>query len=421
MGKLKINGVVKESQDITYDEMVLLCDDFVKRKHRIPINCDFNVNQNLPGVKVFEKLLKEQNINRDEFMKKYSEYKIINFESSNYDDYVEKYKLYSHKEGHPINAKQLKNYNLPTSNWFIIHNINPEVTSWNSFVRWCGYKENNNVSKETAERILKEYDNNTDRPLTQSDLCKVGLSKTTIIKYWGSFSQCKQSLGLKLTPINYSKKTFDDYKERLDNVIQDYKNQGKLQITWNDILHNKYGGFSYDSLKNAFKLKNINVVNYIQDNGLTFWKSGKGKERYYMFPDGESTASSYEYDLSSFLKDFNFIYDRDYTRNCLYKNIIKIDIKNKIDCDYLFYNTFVVEIAGLLTNKNNDWQTCKCKSQREKDYQNKMILKERLLKENNVPFLFLFPEDFQEDSSYQPKIIEFILSNLHKYQLLKKD
>ena len=117
----------------------------------------------------------------------------------------------------------------------------------------------------------------------------------------------------------------------------------------------------------------------------------------------------------------NFVFDRDYTRNVLYKNIIDDKILNKIDCDYLFFNTFVVEIAGLLTNKKEDWHNYKPRSKREQDYQQKMIWKERLLIKNNIPFLFLFPEDFQEDSAYQPKLIEFILSNIHKYKLVKYD
>ena len=420
MGYVKINGIKKSDTEISLSELTQLCDEFVSNKNHIPYNCEFNSKWNLPTVTSTKKLLSENNLTLDEFLNRYKDIKITVFDNEEYDNYLNKYKYYSDMIGRPLGEKEVTKYDLPCVEWFITHCPNQKVRMWNDFVEWCGYKQNNNVSKEVAIKMLTEYDNTTDRPILKKDLCKVGISISTILKYWGSFSKCKQELGLKLSPKNGNKKSFDDYKNRLDCVIKDCKSREKYRITWEDILHNKFGGFDYYSLKKSFNENNLNVVDYIQNNGLTFWKSGKGKESNYMFPDGESTSSSYEYDLSSFLKNINFVYDRDYTRNVLYKNIIKEQLTYKIDCDYLFYDTFVVEIAGMFTHLKGDWHTHNCKSKRESDYLKKMLWKERLLLENNIPFLFLFPEDFQDDSAYQPKVIEFILSNLHKYQLIQK-
>ena len=420
MGKVKIDGFKKDDKDLTYEELVFLCDEFVKNKQHIPYNCEFNSKWNLPTLTATKQILSKKEISFDDFLRRYEDVKPTCFNIEEYNEYVDKYKHYSQIMRHPLGVKEVTQYDLPCAEWFIVHCPNSNVRMWNDFVAWCGFKQNKRVSKDVAEKILKDYDMKTDRPIILDDLCKIGISKSTIEKYWGSFSKCKQALGLKLTPSGGNKKSFENYKNRLDNVIDDCKKQGKLRITWDDILHNKYGGFNYNSLKNAFTEKNMNVVNYIQDNGLSFWKSGHGKENYYVFPDGESISSSYEYDLSSFLKSINLVFDRDYTRNVLYKDIISDDLQNKIDCDYLFYDALVIEVAGLITNTFGDWHTYNFKSKREQEYAEKMIWKERLLRENNIPFLFLFPEDFQNDCAYQPKVIDFILSNLYRYQFVKK-
>lgn len=339
-----------------------------------------------------------------------------------YNKNVDEYKRQSKIKGKPITGKELPKYNLPCVKTFIKYCPDSKVKSWNDFVIWCGLNPTNMISKEQASQLLIKLDRRLDRPIIRKDLTlnNAGISCHMVRKYWKNLRNCQEELGLKIYPNSNHQKSFNYYKKKLDLVIQDLKQRNKSRITWHDIIYSNVGGFNYNSLINAFMKEDINVVNYIQDNGLTFWKTGIGKENYYMFSDGETTTSSYEYDLSTFLRDSDFIYERDYSRNCLYKNILNIDLKQKIDCDYLFYDTFAVEIVGMLSNKNNDWHTFKCNSTREEDYLHKMIYKEKLFIQNNIPFLFLFPEDFENDLAFKPKVINFILSNLHKYKLIKK-
>ena len=342
--------------------------------------------------------------------------------STSYNKYVNIFIEQSLINGKTITEKELKKYKLPCVKAFLKYCPDSNVKSWNDFVVWCGLKPTNLVTKEQASALLRDYDKKINRPIMITDLNmkQAGVSTYIVKKYWGNLRNCQHDLGLKISPSNHQK-SFEYYKTKLDSIINDLKRRDKLRITWRDIIYNKIGGFNYDSLKNAFDKENINLVNYIQDNGLTFWKSGQGKENYYVFPDGESTSSSYEYELTSFLKDNGFVYGRDYKRHVLYKDIIDTDLNNKINCDYVFYDTFAIEIAGLLTNKTGNWRNYKYASEREENYKEKMILKERLLSENKIPFLFLLPEDFDDECLFKIKIIEFIMLNLHKYTLTKKE
>lgn len=419
MKEIIVNGIKKQSVEITLEDLIQLCDRFVSERHRIPYNYELSSCRYLPGVNVFNRILTDANISREDFFSRYKEYKKEIPSTNYYNDYVEKYKECSYMNRQPIGVKKLKEYNLPCSTWFIKYCPDPTVDSWNKFVEWCGFVQNRNTSKEFIIKKLKEYDANCERPITQNDLCKIGITIYYINKYWGNLNNCKRELGLRLTPSSKNSKSFDDYKRIVDSVISNLKQKNQEFITWDDIININNMHISEESIKRAFAKKNINLTEYLQENGLSFWKNDRSICHHYLFDDGENVSSSYEYDYSLFLKSINLIYNRDYSRNVLYRKCVNSEIINKTNCDYLFFDTFVVEILGFVSNKN-DWHMYQCKSEIEQRYKDKMMIKERILIENNIPFLFLFPEDFQGDLIYQTKTINFIFSNLYKYQLVQK-
>ena len=84
-----------------------------------------------------------------------------------------------------------------------------------------------------------------------------------------------------------------------------------------------------------------------------------------------------------------------YKRNVRYKTFT--DTQSKIDCDYVLQSDekpLYIEIAGIIYNTlEDDWRDREYPSKRENIYRDKMILKEKLLREANVDFIFLFPWD----------------------------
>ena len=112
--------------------------------------------------------------------------------------------------------------------------------------------------------------------------------------------------------------------------------------------------------------------------------------------DGEVCASSYEFDISSWLKTNNINYER----NIFYTKIHNT-YKGKMDCDYkIIHNSVVwyVEMAGFLSEGSKLSET-------ERVYFFKMKYKEKLLKESNVNYLIIRPRHLKKktmDEIYKP-------------------
>ena len=65
-----------------------------------------------------------------------------------------------------------------------------------------------------------------------------------------------------------------------------------------------------------------------------------------------------------------------------------------------------VRIAGIITN-NGNWEFTDYGNEKNNLYRNKMILKQSLLKKNNLNYLILFKNDFINDA-YKNKVNEFL-------------
>lgn len=120
---------------------------------------------------------------------------------------------------------------------------------------------------------------------------------------------------------------------------------------------------------------------------------------HYTFDDGERVVSTMEYDVSLYLKSKGLKYNVDYFRDVMYKTFANIN--SKINCDYKIIvngTPLYLEVAGIIYNCNNkDWKNIIYSSNQENNYKDKMIKKEKLLKENKCEYLFLFKDNFEEN------------------------
>jgi hypothetical protein len=113
---------------------------------------------------------------------------------------------------------------------------------------------------------------------------------------------------------------------------------------------------------------------------------------YYM-DDGEVCASSYEYDISTWLKGRNISYER----NVKYRDFIE-NYKGKMDCDYKFVldngEIWYVEMAGFI----HTYKFEKLKQRPEQIYYFKIKYKEKLLRRSNSNYLIISVDDMKKKS-----------------------
>lgn len=116
------------------------------------------------------------------------------------------------------------------------------------------------------------------------------------------------------------------------------------------------------------------------------YEPNDANRKYYM-DDGEVCMSSYEFDISNWLKENNVKYERNipYTK-------VHNTYKGKMDCDYKITHDgkiWYVEMAGFLSEGNK-------LSEIERVYFFKMKYKEKLLKESNANYLIIRPRHLKK-------------------------
>lgn len=408
-----VNGIDKTSQELDYDDIVFLCNEYIQKNNTFPSNKDFRYSNNLPSLGKLVRVLRKRGISKADFVNLFGHnyhYTCKGAEVS-YSYYIDEYKRLSFELKRPIGEKELKKYSLPRGDWFVKHCPDKTIQSWNDFVAWCGFLPLKKRSKEDIAKILLDYDSKIDRPILRRDITmdNLGFSISQIRNIWGSLANCKKELGLKITPQGRVVKSFEYYQDALDSIIDKIIKDGKTEIVWRDILSSGIP-CSYSALNKAFENEHVSLSEYISERGVTFWRTSAEKFASHVFDTGEKARSSYEYDFTIFLNSIGLLFDRDYERDVLYSRFITQNVYSKINCDYLFYDCFCVEILG--------FQTVNPKSNREILYANKISHKESLLKENGIPYLFLCPDDFN-DNSYKSKFLLFLIGNLHKYKFQK--
>ena len=411
MGKqFEINGVLKDQSVLSYDDLLYLVNQYIKLGGELSSK-SFNPKNNLPYPALARKILSDNGMTLLEFLNMFDEYKnkFRYFDTNKYEEYVNQYIYFSKKRVTPLPITKLRDYNLPGADWFINNNPNDDVDSWVKFVSWCGFVPNgkNKVdikNKSIIAKKLLQYEKELGRPLTINDIkvSTVGFSTYTILELWGSMDNCREQIGLQQC-VQHPLKNWEYFDSQMSIALEDmYKRTGSKEFTWNMILDNKKVSLSREFFKIACERENINVDQYFKDKGFTLlYRNGSGVNN--RFDDGELCVSSLEYRYSTFLRNNNIDYQRD-VRYGVFDSNFK---RKKTNCDYVLDDCYWVEICGMTKANNETWKTYKPHSKLEQDYLKKLIAKESSLKSHNIPFLFLFKDDF-DNNKYIDKTLKLM-------------
>lgn len=398
MGKLylNVNGTKKRLKELSYDDLVWLFRDYIEKNQMLPSTDVCNISNNLPHGKRIKEILRDSHVTFNDFINQFGKYDHVRSSIDNYDIYVERYKEKSNDVGHGLTITELKNnrYGLPSAQWLVQNCPDVNVKTFDDFVVWAGFDSNKlKRNKEEIINILKNYEQVVNRPITRSDINKnnIGFSMIVINRIWGSLSNCKKELGLKDTSPSHPK-PFLYYKKIIDEFILDIQNRDIHFTTWKEI--EGVTTVDHKTFVKSFSDNGVDFYQYLSSYGVNIGSNSYGYSS--ILHTGEKTTSSYEYTFSTYLSSIGYMYNVDYKRDVMYKMFLPLSKQSKINCDYVFDDKYV-EIAGIINNKDNNWESCVYTSKTKRKYQDKMLMKKRLLQENNKQFLFLFPEDFDND------------------------
>lgn len=215
MGKryLNIDGKKVLTTEITYEHLVWLYKQYIKNFNEVPVFSKCTLKNNMPQGRIINKILSEKGIAYNDFLLQFGKVSHVRTESKNYDYYVDKFKkIYTDCV---LRIQDLINnqYGLPNANWFIKYCPDKNVKTYSDFIKWCGFKENNQAfDKNYISNRLIKLQNELQRPITQKDITKksVGFSMIVIKRLFGSLTQAKTELGLEQTKPK-TLKTFEYY------------------------------------------------------------------------------------------------------------------------------------------------------------------------------------------------------------------
>lgn len=324
---------------------------------------------------------------------------------------IEDLKLYILKNGYPNTMKKdfVKENGLSSCTTYKKY-FGGSLVDW---IELCGYMlskeerydilsktEQIDYSKNEVIEIILKMQSKLNRPLIGSDFknptCDtVGFNY--VKKYFGTLNNMKKELGLEIVQESMyakspSKQDFIEECNKIKNLIT---SQGRTFTTTREIDDSKQC-LSYACLdKTSKKYFNISFVEYMENIGVHFSSSGSGIVN--IFDDGEKTLSRFEYMFSSFLKNSGLKYNEDYFRDVKYSDFIDC-YDGLMNCDYVINHlgkTIYIEIAGIIEEYKTWYYSNKpiTHSKSKEKYRQKLMEKERLLKDNNLCYFILFPCD----------------------------
>lgn len=406
---LNVNGNMKTSTEINYDDLVWLYEKFIADYGYVPRTNECIAKNNLPQGRIVSKVLRANNITYNEFMLQLGKKLRVRTESSDYSVFVEKYKAAATLLGRTIKMKELKEYGLPAASWYVKYCPDDNVDTYKKFLIWCGYNIDENT-KDSVSVALIQLEKELDRPITRCDITpdNVGFSMIVINRIWGSLGECKKDLGLLETLPSSRPKSFEYYRDLLDDILSGIKKSTDRRfISWKDIECDalNLSKTEHRTFIKSFKSVDLDIYAYIKSKG--FMMNPSGFSFHYTFDDGEKVVSSFEYDFSQFLRENGYVYNDNYRRDVLYRSFIPNISKRKINCDYMIIEngmSLYIEIVGIV---DKNWETTAYQSKQENNYKRKMQEKKELLNSNRIPYLFLYPEDFRS-GEYKEITMKFL-------------
>ena len=401
---LDVNGRQVLTTKVTYEDLVILYNQYIDTYGEVPIYSKCDAKHNMPQGRIINRVIADKGITYNDFLLRFGKVSHVRTESKNYDIYVQRFKEVCNKLGRTLRGNELTNneYGLPNQGWLIKNCPDENVKSYDDFVKWCGF-ESNKLKKddEMVGQKLIELEKKLGRHITKNDITleNVGFSEIVVTRVYGSLNKAKKKLGLLPTPPTQPL-PFEYYKEKLDEILDNIKTHtNRGIISWYDIeseLNNPYS-IEHKTLTKSFKREGVDIFAYIKSKG--FMMNPSNFSFHYTFDDGERVVSSMEYEFSEYLRSLGYEYNKDYFRDVLYKSFS--NEKSKMNCDYKIMIDGVplyIEIAGIIYNcQENDWRSHTFSSKQERDYQQKMLKKEQRLIESGQHFLFLFKSEMFND------------------------
>lgn len=240
-------------------------------------------------------------------------------------------------------------------------------------------------NKEQVKEYIDNYINKYGEVPYLTDLDKIPNSPTTgdIRRLFGSYENALKEWGYTGKAVNY---TDEDLKNHFLSFV---KIHGRIPMLKEFNNNSSYPSFW--CYQNRFGSWNKAVEFY------GFKPNSDGVGFNHCFDNGEIVKSSYEYDISTYLRNRGIKYQRD----VLYSKYI-LNYKGKMNCDYVIENKEklkFIEVAGFITNNKN-------KSSIELDYTRRFKQKETILKKSNLDYLVIYPRDLK--SKTLDEIFEFL-------------
>lgn len=403
--KLKVGEKEVISTNITYEDLIVLYQQYIDTYGKVPVFSNCDLKHNMPQGRIITRILKENNVTYNDFLLKFGKVSHVRTESKDYNFYVKRYIELSNERGTYLNQNELTNNNLglPGCNWFVKHCPDKNVHTFADFVHWCGFNTFHVWTKDEVSTALKELEIKLDKALVRDDITpeNVGFSMIVINRLYGTLNKAKDEIGLKPTPANKPLRSFEYYKNTLTEAIDNlYKITGRKFLTWHDLESGLYHKniIEHKTITSAFKREGLDVFAYIKSLG--FEMNPNLFSFKYTFSNGERVVSTMEYDFSVYIRSLGFEYNKSYFRDVMYKTFTDSDQKRKINCDYCILldngQKLYVEIAGVILNdKNDSWRTKNYKYKKHIVYQKKMLYKEDILIRNKCNYLFIFPYEMK--------------------------
>lgn len=400
--KLHIGEQEVLSTELTYEQLVLLYQQYTELHGKSPTANECTAKNNLPQMRIVQRVIADAGVTYKDFMRQFGKYSKVRTESKDFDTYLRRYHEVAAELGHAPTGSELINnpYGLPGELWFIKNCPDHSVKTYDQFVEWCGYKSNRLKRNEAdIANALIELEKNLGRPLRTSDIKKatVGFSMIVVSRIYGGLNEAKEALGLMPTPPQ-PPKPFEYYRDALNGIVTTFMHKtGRDRITWRDIESGQYSNkkINHKTYYKAFGDAGVNIFAYIKTLGCDMRDSSFGYT--YTFDDGERVRSSMEYDFTLYLRSLGYRYGVDYLRDVMYRKYTDID--SRIDCDYVINLngcTVFVEIAGVIFNPcKTDFAEYDYGAERQNTYRDKMKLKRRVLEEMGASYLFLFSNDME--------------------------
>lgn len=285
---LDVAGRQVSSTEITYDDLVILYQQFIENNGRVPLTSEGLSKNNLPQGRIVNKVLKDAGVMYKDFILQFGKVAKVRTENpQDYDQYVHKFKDVCKQHGKTLTEQDLicNNYGLPGSTWFIKYCPDVTVKTYKGFLNYCGLEPSKHIwTKEEVASLLKEYESEIGRPIKSSDLKvgKAGVSGIVINRLFGGLSKAKKEIGL-LETESRKPLPFEYYRNKLTEIITEYKKiTNKEYITWKDIESGNYAPYriEHKAYMKSFREANVDMREYIKSLGCMLNPSSFCRKHY---------------------------------------------------------------------------------------------------------------------------------------------